>query len=394
MERSRIFVIAAILAVIVLAALLLSPGDGGAGISVLSDPLSLSNGNPQPVEQVAPTVEPTSTPNNPGTPVFASPVDEPTRAPSGEPTPTPQSVFAQDLPSSGGNSPAGDTRDGGVQSGWNPPQLEVPISRHPWDHYWFIRPVGSDQNNISLFFYPYGSNGPGDNLRVHRGIDLANPIGVEVFAAATGTVIWSDKGHVNQFETITSYGNTVVIEHDIGLDGKKIYTLYAHLSAMFVRPGDRVNSGDVIGLIGATGQVSGPHVHFEVRVGENSDQETRNPEMWIAPFAGSGVVAGRIEDGNGEALQDVDVELFNLNRGYVTHRTTTYASTRVNGADYWNENFALADVPQGNYIASFTFGAFRFTGEVMVLPGTTNWVEMGEIEELSPEELEEDEDGS
>jgi murein DD-endopeptidase MepM/ murein hydrolase activator NlpD len=261
--------------------------------------------------------------------------------------------------------------------GWNPPPLEIPIAHHPFDHYWLIRPVASNYNNSGLYYYPYGSNGPANDLRIHHGVDLANPIGVEVHAAGAGTVIWADRGHFNEYESITAYGNTVVIQHDFGYQGQPIYTLYAHLSAILVRRGDRVEAGQVIGLIGNTGQVSGPHVHFEVRVGRNSYFAVRNPELWMAPYSGTGVIAGRVVFDNGRAVEDVPITVINLATGQVVARTTSYAGFGVNADDHWNENFVIADIPTGHYLVTANLNASsNWSGEVEVLPGVTNWVEM------------------
>jgi len=264
---------------------------------------------------------------------------------------------------------------------WNPPAYQVPMALHPNDHYWMIRPVAANFRNSGLPYYPYGSNGPGNDLRVHHGIDISNPIGVEAMAAAPGLVIWADKGHSNEYETITTYGNTVVIQHDFSYRGQAVYTLYAHLAVILVKEGDRVEAGDVIGLIGNTGQVTGPHVHFEVRIGRDSYFAVQNPDLWMAPYLGTGVVAGQIEIGAGQPVYDADVELFSVAKGYVVQRTTTYAGNGVNSDERWGENFAFADVPAGKYTVRATFGDALWTGELEVVPGMTNWVDL----ELDPD---------
>jgi murein DD-endopeptidase MepM/ murein hydrolase activator NlpD len=88
----------------------------------------------------------------------------------------------------------------------------------------------------------------------HTGIDLAGPMGTPIVAAADGVVVAADASTVG-------YGNHVIIAHDGGL-----LTLYGHLEAMLVKPGDAVKAGQVIGLLGSTGNSTGPHCHFEVRV--------------------------------------------------------------------------------------------------------------------------------
>lgn len=89
----------------------------------------------------------------------------------------------------------------------------------------------------------------------HLGIDIALPTGNPIYAADSGTVEvsgWNRGG----------FGYQVVVNH-----GNNIKTRYAHASRLFVVPGEKVNKGDVIGLVGSTGRSTGPHIHFEVMVG-------------------------------------------------------------------------------------------------------------------------------
>ncbi|WP_329113272.1 transglycosylase family protein [Streptomyces sp. NBC_01353] len=88
----------------------------------------------------------------------------------------------------------------------------------------------------------------------HTGVDFPVPTGTSVKAVATGSVVSAGWGG--------AYGYEVVIRHD---DGR--YSQYAHLSALTVREGQRVNSGQRIARSGSTGNSSGPHLHFEVRTG-------------------------------------------------------------------------------------------------------------------------------
>ena len=86
----------------------------------------------------------------------------------------------------------------------------------------------------------------------HRALDLARSVGTPIKAADNGYIVvagWSNVG----------YGNYIVIDHGNGLQ-----TLYAHLSRIFVRAGDVVTRGAVIGNMGNTGNSTGPHLHFEV----------------------------------------------------------------------------------------------------------------------------------
>lgn len=90
--------------------------------------------------------------------------------------------------------------------------------------------------------------------RFHYGVDLANATGTNVVAA--------DGGVVTRVGMAGSYGNLIIIDHQNGTS-----TRYAHLSAYNVKVGDVVQKGQSIGKIGSTGRSTGPHLHFEVRVG-------------------------------------------------------------------------------------------------------------------------------
>lgn len=287
-------------------------------------------------------------------------------------------------------------------SDWQPPPLVPPISRDPYgrDHYWFSRPVDSTAANYGLPYYQYGTDGNEENpLIVHHGIDMANPIGEPVRAAGSGTVIWAADGLRTDdgvFENSPAYGNVVVIEHDFGYRGKKLYTLYAHLSAAYVVRDQTVSSGDLIGLIGNTGRVTGPHVHFEVRMIEtslnrSSYSTTYNPVLWMVPYVGHGVIAGRVIDQNGRLIEDADITIRNYSNGLVEESSTTYifqdTGFDVNPDPIWQENFAVGDIPTGRYEVIATFDGYRVSEVIDVLEGTTSFVELSPIIPATPQDI-------
>lgn len=129
-----------------------------------------------------------------------------------------------------GQGPAGlhlawPERDPAITQGFGPSDL------------WFEPPLGE---------YPH----------FHTGLDMARPEGEPVLAAAGGVVVAAALGRVG-------YGNFVVLAH-----GDRVETLYGHLQKLGVAVGDRVSAGQVIGLEGSTGFSTGPHLHFELRVGD------------------------------------------------------------------------------------------------------------------------------
>jgi len=89
--------------------------------------------------------------------------------------------------------------------------------------------------------------------RFHAGLDLATNYGVNIKAAAKGTVTLS--------EWYGEYGYAVIIDH-----GNGIMTVYGHTSKLLVKKGQSVNKGDIIALVGSSGKSTGSHLHFEIRV--------------------------------------------------------------------------------------------------------------------------------
>lgn len=102
--------------------------------------------------------------------------------------------------------------------------------------------------------------------RMHTGTDLGAPMGTPVLAAYDGEVALADK--------LGGYGLTVILRHVKGTQE----SLYGHLSEIFVKPGDKIKQGTVIGRVGSTGFSTGPHLHFEWR--------HLTTEGWVAVDAG------------------------------------------------------------------------------------------------------------
>ncbi len=109
---------------------------------------------------------------------------------------------------------------------------------------------------VGKFIWPTNSHWVSGNPYAwwHRGVDLHGDQGDPVYAADTGTVLWAG---ANSW----GYGNMILLDHGNGWQ-----TLYAHLSQVYVRCGQQILQGAVIGAVGTTGHSTGPHLHFETRL--------------------------------------------------------------------------------------------------------------------------------
>jgi len=163
----------------------------------------------------------------------SDPVPVPTNAGTGSPVPPSMSTLAPTLSSSSGFMTATGAPSVTITNK-KVPKLAWPIT------------VSPPKTGVSQGFHPG-----------HTGIDIFAPEGTTIGAAAPGTVKLADK----EPPGYTGYGWIVIVDH-----GDGISTWYAHLSAFSVKVGDTVKVGDKIGAVGTTGRVTGPHLHFELRV--------------------------------------------------------------------------------------------------------------------------------
>lgn len=144
--------------------------------------------------------------------------------------------------------------EGEIQAPPKPAPLPANYAKNPTSR---VRGAGGP-SYIGYYIRPVpGAKTQG--LHGYNGIDFGAPIGTAVKASASGTVIASKIGGYNG-----GYGGFIVISHPNGTQ-----TLYGHLSASLVEPGDEVGQGQYIGLSGNTGKSTGPHLHFEIRGAKN-----------------------------------------------------------------------------------------------------------------------------
>ena len=108
--------------------------------------------------------------------------------------------------------------------------------------------------------------GASESIRnhAHSGLDIAAPAGTDIKAAAVGTV--SHSGWMG------GYGNLIIIDHENG-----VQTYYGHCSKLYANVGDKVEPGDIIAAVGSTGNSTGNHLHFEIRI----NGVTQNPQKYI-----------------------------------------------------------------------------------------------------------------
>lgn len=243
------------------------------------------------------------------------------------------------------------------------------------DHYWFQRPIAQEDGNIHWVdrTYPYGGTQFGSR-EVHLGVEFVNTRFTPVFSAAEGRVLFAGSDVAIQFGPERDYyGNLVVIEHPFqSPDGLPVYTLYAHLQDVAVSEEQVLLMGQRVGRVGDSGIAIGPHLHFEVRVGDVYDyRNTRNPDLWIQLYRGFGTLAGfvsGIDNPNGVVLQ--------VRSDTVQRETYSYGSNRVNPDSAWRENFTLSDLPAGQYEVMVNSGSGRnlFRETATIIAGQTTFI--------------------
>lgn len=260
-----------------------------------------------------------------------------------------------------------------TQSLWRPPLYDMPWAPTPHDHFFFARPIAADKVNWPIPDYRYGGTVVGIANLIHTGIDIEAPFGTPVLAAAPGVVIWAgfglETGTVNPKDP---YGNAVMIRHDFGFQGNRLDTVYGHMSEIDVVKGQRVDTGTQLGLVGQTGLATGPHLHFEVRVEENNYFAFQNPELWLIPSQGWGVLAGRVMDSAGNLIHRLDIQV-NSKTTDNTWTVRTYGSEVVKNDPYYQENVVLSDLPAGDYTISITNQAETYKQDIHINPGLVSY---------------------
>lgn len=250
-------------------------------------------------------------------------------------------------------------------------------------HTWFRRPIAlTDQPHIDQT-YRFGST-MGGNFQPHQGVEFNNADGTPVHAIGDGVVVHSGPAEQGAL--------TVAIKHDRQLtaDGRRLYlfSVYYHNSKLLVQVGQRVKAGDVIALVGNTGRATNDHLHLEVHASPFDstrlvvDPAVRyppyntNPELWIDPLPGTGMVAGQVWDSTGQPVYQA--RIYGLVKPEPNETPFSFIETygpRNHSDPVYHEHFGISDVPPGEYILGTEIGGKRVFRRVKVEKGKLTWVE-------------------
>ena len=264
-----------------------------------------------------------------------------------------------------------------------------PLSALPsaWRHTWFRRPIAHRGQSYIDQTYRFGST-MGGNFQPHQGVEFNNADGTPVHAIGDGVVVHAGPAEAGAL--------TVAIKHDRRLttDHRRlnVFSVYYHNSKLLVHVGDRVKAGDVISLVGNTGRATNDHLHLEVHASPFDstrlivDPAVRyppyntNPELWIAPLPGTGIVAGQVWDSAGQPVQRT--RIYGLVKPEPQETPFSFIETygpRNHSDPVYHEHFAISDVPPGEYVLGVEIGGKRVFRRVKVEAGKLTWVEFRPI---------------
>lgn len=216
--------------------------------------------------------------------------------------------------------------------------------------------------------YPYGTTS-GGTRSPHSGVEFYNASGTPVQAALEGIVVFSGEDTSTVFGPFSNYyGTLVVLQHE--LPGMTLYTFYGHLSKGDVELGDQVISGQKIGEVGASGVALGSHLHFEVRRDPFDLTSTLNPELWLIPLDGRGVLSIRFTDELRNFLQ------VQPNIQYYPDRSDSYTqawqpepyASEISERDHL-ENLVLGNLESGQYRITYIWEGILYEKWVEVHAG-------------------------
>ncbi len=228
-------------------------------------------------------------------------------------------------------------------------------------------PIPEDASRLIEPTYRFGSTLMGERI-AHDGVEMLNPEGTPVLAAADGKVYFSGNDRKLKRGRFTNYyGNIIILEHRLQGYAEPVYTFYAHLSSLDVDEGDIVKKGERIGSVGATGKAFTNHLHFEVRIGDVLLQNARNPELFLPLLRTNdqpqvGILIGSLTSLAGNPITGASVVIQKIVDGVLQPGTAIYVETyakTIHSEENWNENFVVASLPVGEYrVSAFAYQYF------------------------------------
>jgi murein DD-endopeptidase MepM/ murein hydrolase activator NlpD len=255
-----------------------------------------------------------------------------------------------------------------------------PVGPSNRSHFRFQRPVLPGDNPHLDQTYTYGST-MGGNFQQHQGVEFNVPEGTLIHAIGDGEVALSGEAEAGAL--------TVVIRHDEPIDGQTVWSTYFHNSELLVETGQRVSARQPIARAGNTGRATNDHLHLEIHTTPaDSDSDivvspeeryppfTRNPQLWIEPLPGTGVIAGRVLDATGEPVPGARV--YGVRKPEPTETPFSFAETyedRANPDPLFGENFAIGDAPAGTYVLGVEIDSAKVWRTVRVEPGRVTEVD-------------------
>jgi murein DD-endopeptidase MepM/ murein hydrolase activator NlpD len=248
---------------------------------------------------------------------------------------------------------------------------------------WFRRPIDSTANWHIDQTYRYGST-MGGNFQPHQGVEFNNQDGTPVHAIGAGVVVYAGRAERGAL--------TVAIRHDTALRSPQgrfnVYSVYYHNNELLAKVGDRVKTGDVISRVGHTGRATNDHLHLEVHASPVDSVNaivdslnrfppyTTNPELWIQPLPGTGLVAGQVFDSAGVPIPQARV--YGLVKPEPRETPYSFAETygnRNHPHPLYGEHFAVSDVPPGEYVLGVEIHGRKVVRRIRVEAGRVTWVE-------------------
>jgi murein DD-endopeptidase MepM/ murein hydrolase activator NlpD len=284
-------------------------------------------------------------------------------------------LFESSMPSTAGNSSA-DGSQSSTSASVYVRRYEAPLALERHDHFLLAQPIEYENIFWTTADYRYGYFVK-EYGNLHRGLDLPAIEGTPILASGDGEVVFSGYGLVYGGGAKNDpYGISVKIKHTLKHEGQTIYTVYCHLERSLVKAGQKVTTGQIIGTVGMTGNTSGPHLHYEVRVLGDYGQVYQNPELWLVPAVDHGVIAGRIVNRYGYLLNGWKFILTSVTTGrdWVISAYDPEIIAYHENDSYFRENYVISDIPAGSYQFSMWYNGVYYTSTIEILPGLVNYV--------------------